>query len=762
MAAVALWGAPGWMVAAWLAALAPLAWLWRGRPLATLVLVAAAIALAGGMRFEAWHDRPPPALAAHVGQEVTIRGRVASEADPGLTTTRYRVEAERVRPRGREWRATDGAVLITLSQFAEYLPGTRVEVSGRLNLAPVFEDFDYRGYLARQGIVGTLLYPGVEVLEPPPSLDPARRSAEVRNWLERGLQRSLPEPEASLAAGISFGRDGNIPRDLYDEYRETALAHIVAVSGSNVSLVAALTFILLVPLVGRTAATFPAAAAIAGYMAVAGFSETVVRAGIMAVIFLAGFSLGRQRSGLAALGAAAIVMTALNPAAATAVGFQLSLAATAGLIVFGPWIRSWLMAAVRRTRMESLVPDVAVHAAALSLAASIATLPLAWIAFGQISLVGPVANIIVEPLFALAFWLSWLAAIAGGISADAGWFVGLAAYYPLAFMNGMASTMASIPGAAIDVPRWDGQAALVAYVGLAALGWPAYRYLAPARPPLASRTAVPRLALAAAAGGALSATALIVSVAPIGGPGLLEVTALDIGQGDAILVTTPGGQRFLFDGGPSGIELARELGAALPHWERRFEAVLLTHPDHDHVAGLPGALRRFRVKKVYTTGAAANTEAFLAFDRRAAATNRLAAGDRFEADGVTFEVLWPPAGLGTARLNDTSLVVRITYGETSFLLTGDLEAAAQRRLLAETSVASTVLKVPHHGSKTSAREFLEAVGAQVAVVSVGAGNRYGHPSPEVLAWLDGSIILRTDVDGRVTVRSDGKRIAIRR
>jgi competence protein ComEC len=456
-------------------------------------------------------------------------------------------------------------------------------------------------------------------------------------------------------------------------------------------------------------------------------------------------------------------MTAVQPAAALDIGFQLSLAATAGLIVFGPWVRYGLERGIARARLDSVVPGVATQVAALSLSATIATLPVIWVNFGQVSLTGPLANIVIEPVFVVAFALSAVTAVAGIAWEPAGWALGLAAYYPLAFTTWFARTLAEAPFVAVSVPRFGGEAALAGYAALAAAGWPAYRRLAPSRPApnRAGRSFRLRRFSLAIGGGAIALAVVPVSLLPARGPGALEVTALDIGQGDAILVTTPHGHQLLVDGGPSGIDLARELGAVLPHWDRSLDAVLVTHPQEDHIGGVPAVLRRFDVGTEYDTGVENAIEVYPVYRERAGERRVVREGDSWTMDGVRFEVIWPPEGFNDPGLNDTSIVLRVTYGSTRVLLTGDFEAPAQHMLMASEDVAADVLKVPHHGSKTSAPDFLAAVHASVALISVGAGNSYGHPHLQTLDALAGSTILRTDLQGRITVRSDGRSLRVR-
>ncbi|MGH2608329.1 MAG: ComEC/Rec2 family competence protein, partial [Tepidiformaceae bacterium] len=395
MAAVGVWDTPWWMGGAWALAVAPLLARWREAGWATAGACVVA-ALVGGWLFADWHGRAQPALAAFVGQEVMLEGVIASEPDPGTTVVRYRVDVERV---NRE--PADGAVLVSLNQYAEHLPGERVRVTGELEAPPVLERFDYRAYLASQGIVGTMLFPQVEVLEAAP-WSFRRVSAEARLELERSLQRSLPEPEASLAAGLAFGRDASLPDQLAQDFRDSGLAHLTAVSGSNVVIVTGLVFYVVTPLLGRRRAIPVAAVALGLYVVAAGLDWSVLRAGVMASVFLGGVALGRPQASLAALGLAAVVLTAIEPSAAADVGFQLSFAATAGIIALAPWLRLWADRGLQRLRLAGVVPGAIVQVATMSVAATVATLPISWVVFGRVSLVGVVANVVVEPVFAVA------------------------------------------------------------------------------------------------------------------------------------------------------------------------------------------------------------------------------------------------------------------------------------------------------------------------------------------------------------------------
>jgi competence protein ComEC len=243
--------------------------------------------------------------------------------------------------------------------------------------------------------------------------------------------------------------------------------------------------------------------------------------------------------------------------------------------------------------------------------------------------------------------------------------------------------------------------------------------------------------------------------------GRLHVWFLDVGQGDAVLIQTPDGTQVLVDGGPSPSALFGQLGEVLPFWDRSLDLVVLTHPDSDHMAGLIPLLERYRVTTVVDSVAAnePGANAWLAAVGEAGVARQVAArGMELRAGSALMTVLHPAADPALIDAgNDDSIVLRLQYGATSALFTGDAEAGAEGAMVSSLPLLKAdVLKVAHHGSAsgTSAR-FVAAVAPQLAVISVGAENRFGHPAPEVLDRLRGAKVLRTDQRGRIELESDG-------
>jgi competence protein ComEC len=243
--------------------------------------------------------------------------------------------------------------------------------------------------------------------------------------------------------------------------------------------------------------------------------------------------------------------------------------------------------------------------------------------------------------------------------------------------------------------------------------------------------------------------------------GNLHVWFLDVGQGDAILIQAPGGEQILVDGGPSPIALLNEISDILPFWDRTVDLVILTHADADHLNGLIPFLQRYHVPTVLDAvhGNGRNEWAW-ADAVKAAGSNRTLAerGMRLKVGDTQLTVFHPAAGCsGEGTDNNNSVVVRLDYEETSFLLTGDAEHPAESEmLLGGLDLEVDVLKVGHHGSEAaSSPDFIAAIRPSLAIISVGAENDYGHPREEVLERLSNVPILRTDLNGRVEVVSDG-------
>ncbi len=432
--------------------------------------------------------------------------------------------------------------------------------------------------------------------------------AAIRAALLGGLNSIVPEPEAALGAGILLGVRASIAPELNDAFATAGLTHVVAISGWNIAIVAALVAAMARPLErrpgGRWTTALVAATTVGGYVVLTGASPSVVRAALMAGAMLIARLGGSRAHAASALGLAGLVMLLVAPAVLWDVGFQLSLLATGGLIWFGAGIER---------RLPGWPPWIR-EPIALTLAAQLTTLPVILVNFERLSLVAPVANVLVVPFVPIAMLLSAVASLAG--MADAAvhlpvlgdaltWLAGGSAWLVLRVIVGLGSAVGSVPNAAVDVSLPPSIAvAWLPILGLASWalgGSPAQDRLPDER----GGSAVASLAQRALRPLpiAVALVAILVAITLASRPdGRLHVTVLDIGQGDAILVETPTGATMLVDGGPDPDLTLRRLGANLPFFERHVDLLVLTHPHQDHVAGLVDVLDRFRVHAVLHGG----------------------------------------------------------------------------------------------------------------------------------------------------------------
>lgn len=251
----------------------------------------------------------------------------------------------------------------------------------------------------------------------------------------------------------------------------------------------------------------------------------------------------------------------------------------------------------------------------------------------------------------------------------------------------------------------------------------------------------------------------------------LKVAFLDVGQGDSIFIQTPSNKQVLIDGGANRSVLG-ELGRVMPFWDRSLDVVIATHPDKDHIGGLLSVLENFRVDQFVDTGLVADTQVYKSLELLIdveGATEVIAAGGLEilldEEHGIVLEILWPSEKLSDDR-NDTSIITKLSYGETSFLMTGDASVVVENRLVREWGelLDIDVLKLGHHGSKTSTSEiFLKATTPELAIISAGENNRYGHPNVSVIKRLKALHIpfLGTYKEGTIILKSDGETILVK-
>lgn len=703
---------------------------------------------------------------------VDLEGVVVGEPDEREHYTNLRVRAERLTlPDGTE-REVEGLALVKADRYPQRRYGDRVRIEGLLETPPVFEGFSYRDYLARQGIHSLIRRAEVTFLAENEANRLLYHLFEFKRYAQSTIARLLPEPQAALLTGILLGVETGIPSNLMDDFAATGTTHIIAISGFNITIISGIFAGLAQQLFGKRRALWIAIAGVAVYTIFVGASAAVVRAAVMGVLYLVGQYAGRATFAPVSLAAAGIAMTAWNPHTLWDVGFQLSFAATAGLVLcteplerFFERALSRLTSAERARRIVNLISEALI----VTLAAQITTTPIILHYFGRLSLVALLSNFFILPAQPGVMIWGGIAALLGLIIRPLGRVVGWIAWVFLTYTIEVVRVTARVPFASTPA-QMKGWMVFVYYGLLGGVTWwlgkpreQRKELLGRLRSGFLARLKVKVLI------GAAAVLLVLGFFAWRSLPdGRLHVSFLDVGQGDAVFVQTPSGRQMLIDGGPSESVLLSQLGRQMPFWDRSLDVVVLTHPDSDHITGLIPVMERYRVDAVVFREMGCEEEICEYWREllraEGARVHRGEAGLGIMLDeGLEMTVLHPGANLvegsGTG-FNNNSIVARLTYGQASVLLPGDIEAEVERELVEETApLDSTVLKVAHHGSCSSTtQEFLDTVNPELVVISVGAENDFGHPCPDVLDRLEGLPVYRTDRHGVVELVSDGRQM----
>ena len=757
------------------------AWWGRTRRLLSVSLILAFAGLGGQSMATALFGDPAHHLSripeAQLPSPIPLEGWVVGPPDPRPAEvrdtgdperTRFVVEVTRLRL-GETWMvATGRARLTVIGEPPEAAYGDEVRGTFRLRRPRRFDNpgtFDYPAYLATQGITleGWTREP-VEVVRASRGSTILGAVFDMRSLLLRRLDAAMPPPEAGLLKATVLGDRSGLSPEMNRAFLDSGTYHILAISGLNVSILAGTLFGLF-----RLLRASPRLAAVASallvtlYAALAGASASVIRAAVMADTYLLAVILDRRGDLLNSLALSALALLWWNPRFLFDVGFQLTYLATLGILLVLPRTAAAMEVLPRPLRWP-------LESVAITLAATGMTLPILASTFNRVAPVGVLANLPIVPLSGLITAL--------GTAASALLLVTPAGLPWLNHLNGwlvdllfwIARWFAAWPWSALQVYT-PTPAMLVMYYALGAACLLAV-------PPATARVGQARhrhwarwLALAC---GLLLVLQVMLRLYPLEGDPKVHMTLLDVGQGEAIFLELPGKRRMLVDaGGVPGDRFdigARVVTPFLLHeWVGHLDVLALTHPQADHIGGAPAILRGFSVGEVWSADTPSSSVPFLwiqEFLRERRIPHRiLSAGSPPVRWGdATIEILHPSSGAmrilqrggaSSSRPNDASLVLRIGLGDQAALLTGDIEREGEAALLGHSgAIRAQVLKVPHHGSRTSsAAAFIAAIRPEVALVSVGYRNRFNHPHPEVVERYraQGVRLLRTDLNGALSV-----------
>ena len=658
-------------------------------------------------------------------------------------------------------------------------PGLELSVSGfaRPPKADPEDDFDWPAYLRRQGVAGEL---DLETV----SAGGARRGGfagvldGARRRAEDALGAGLADDQAALIRGMVLGQDERIDPLVRDDFRAAGLAHILAVSGQNVLLLSVLALPALAALgAGPRLRLAGLLGLIAVYVPLAGAGPSLQRAGVMGAAGVVALAAGRPAARWYALLLAAAITLGVNPRMCGDAGWQLSFAAVAGILLLAPGLRGAFRG----------LPRPLAEGVALTLSATVSTVPLLAHHFDQLSLAALPANLLALPAVAPAMWIGMVQIVLGQLGSLLGQLSSLleplgslatALNTVLGAVNGvlldylgeLTRRFAELPWAQVGLELASPITVAAAYAAIATGALLARHGARRASPRAAAlggwwRTAQPGARAAVALVAAVVLVAIFSEVTDSGAPpDRLTVSFLDVGQGDATLVQHPGGGTILIDGGPAEARvyrLVREAGV------ERLDLVVATHAAADHHGGLGELLGRVPVGLLLEGGDGTTDPDFNALlaeaDRLGVERLAAQAGQVLRVGGLAVEVLAPePRDPGPAPEdpNPRAVTVLVSAGELELLASGDAESPS----LAPLELPDVdLLKVPHHGSSDDGLdEILARTRPEVAGIEVGADNGYGHPAPSTLAALDaaGAEVYRTDLDGTITVTAAGGELRV--
>lgn len=722
------------------------------------LIVALFLAWSAGLWCTFDHRLPPAArgVAVTVGVLASLRRRdarwalaagafgfaslIASDAQShdrrcerriALTNTATAILIEAATPGGSAVAVTAGAcnIRLRLSSLAQSAPrGSVVRVEGRFRRTP-------RALVVRR--------PALQVIGRPAALARARDGATA-------LLTRLFQDDAPMARALVLAEQQDLSAELRSTWADAGIIHMVSVSGLHVSIIATALLSL-----GAAAGLRPrfaelaAIAVLAGYILFIGAPAPAVRSAAMFSLTTVSRWLQRPTSAWA-IWAVGSGVSLVDPRLVNDLGWQLSVAGMAGLIASGgvtarlaPGLTGW-----RRTIAEGMIATAI---------ATVVTAPIVSWVFGRLSVAAVLTNLAAAPLFNVAQPLLFVAVLVSAIDPLA-LYLADAARGALWLIGGVARVGAAVPFAVLEVSPGLLSAVAALVLAVATVVWCATRH---------------RRVGASAALGALALIAW--SPQPPRLSREVELHVIDVGQGDALALRSPAGRWVLVDAGNTWKTGDDGLRTVLP-WLRRHGGdvvhLVLTHPHADHVGGAASIIGRASVDTVWDPGIPGTTPSYLAALAAAGTTGtvwrRATAGTSFTVDGMRCTILGPDAEWADVQEdpNEASVVLRVEFGDTRFLLMGDAERGAEGRLIARlgTELDADVLKVGHHGSITSSSpEFLRRVSPALAVISVGADNDYGHPDADVLRHLDdaGASVLRTDDAGTIVISSDGRHLRAR-
>lgn len=661
------------------------------------------------------------------------------------------VETERIETSSGGELAASGEVLVFAPTGITVSYGDRLVVEGDLETPPKFETFDYREYLARQGVYSVFDAYSVSVLDSGAGLFPMNLIYRFRRSARETIFRLFPQPESSLLAGILIGDEYSIPDTLREDFNRTGTTHIIAISGFNITIIAALFLGLFQRPLGARWGTVAAILGIALYTVLVGADAAVVRAAFMAGVSFLALRLGRQNNALSALAASAWLMTLLNPLTLWDVGFQLSFAATLGLILYGQPAQEslilriqhrWAVSAETALRWGGPLGETVLF----TLAAQLTTLPLSALYFGRLPVAAGLANPIVLPLQPGVMILSGAATLLGMIWLPLGQAVSWLGWGFAALTIRVVEVFASLPLASIEFTSVPVILPAAFYFVLFSLTLPTWRGARPAV--LLARLSSKPLPTGVLLAGLGLGTIFSWSAAVARPDGLLHVTALNVPAGQALLVQSPTGRNLLINGGSSAVLLEGAIGRRLAPISRELDWVIVASTEQNSTAGLRNLSLRTRIGAALLSPDARGRDLETFLEGLSASDSPVIPIEQ----GQTLE-LGDDAIMRVIHTEESSVLLEISYGRANFLLPFGVISEAHLHAIDPERTAVFI------GSKHDGRQLLALLERALPAVVVLSRSTGESPVPLDPALLSYSgTVRRTDQSGWIKLTTDGGRL----
>ncbi|MBE0069546.1 DNA internalization-related competence protein ComEC/Rec2 [Thermoanaerobacterium thermosaccharolyticum] len=642
---------------------------------------------------------------------------------------------------------------ILITQYGGVFPkdGDLVELRGIIQLPQGKRNpggFDYKLFLKKNGITALMSVNGYSVKIIKKNADSIIERV-FRNTKERIVENygvSMPKNDADFVSSVILG-EYNVEDDILNSFRITGISHIIAVSGFNFGLLTVfMMFVLNIFHIRRYSAPIIIPLLIF-YTLITGLPPSAVRSVIMASMALIASSIGRNNNPINAVSFAAVIILSFNPLMLFDIGFQLSFVATLSILLLYNPVKDMLK--IKNEKLKEVV--------SVTVAAQLGTIPITIYSFHNLSIISLLPNIIIVPIVSITVILGFLSALIGLI------------FSPLAIILNMINTpivelilfltkiFAEIPHASINVSVPPFYMIIFYYTALLIM--------------ISSLSKINKLKVISLIL-FISMTVLFVSTLI---PRNLEITFLDVGQGDSTFLRTPDGENILIDGGGrpeynrSSFDVGQDILLPYLLYENAasLDAIFISHTDSDHIGGILSILDDVDVKRIFIGRQVQEDENYKRLmdiaNKKKIPVFQLSKGDTITIDGIRYYVLSPSSSIINENpINNNALVFKMVYQNVSILFTGDIEKEAENALI-DDNISSDILKVAHHGSNTSSQKnFIDKVNPKISVIMVGKNN-YGQPDSEVVKYLESkSQLFRTDKDGAVIVDTNGTYIHIKK